>query len=66
MNNPVVRPYPEQFATTPDLLHVVIPRLEIIAEMAVRGEHDALNDVCLAVACVADAIGTAQLAVVDP
>jgi hypothetical protein len=41
---------------------VVIPRLEIIAEMAVRGEHDALNDVCLSVACVADAIGSAQLA----
>jgi hypothetical protein len=62
MKNPAVRSYPEQFATTPDLLHVVIPRIEIIAEMAVRDERDALNDVCLAVACVADAIGSAQLA----
>ncbi len=62
MKDPEVRSYPEQFATTPDLLHVVIPRIEIIAEMAVRDERDALNDVCLAVACVADAIGSAQLA----
>jgi hypothetical protein len=53
--------YPEQFATTPDLLHVAIPRVEIIAEMAVRGEQETLDDVCLAVALVADAIGTAQL-----
>jgi hypothetical protein len=53
--------YPEQFATTPDLLHVAIPRAEIIAEMATRGEQEALDDVCLAVAVIADAIGTAQL-----
>lgn len=59
MKEPAVRPYPGQFATTSDLLHVVIPRLEIVAEMALRGEHDALNDVCLAVATVADAIGNA-------
>jgi len=62
MNNRVDQSvYPEQFAITPDLLHVVIPRLEIVAEMAVRGEDDTLNDVCLAVAVVADAIGSAQL-----
>jgi len=53
--------YPEQFATTPDLLHVVIPRQEIIAEMAVRGQDDTLNDVCLAVAVVAEAISHAQV-----
>jgi hypothetical protein len=53
--------YPGQFATTPDLLNVAIPRVEIIAEMTVRGEQQALDDVCLAVALVADAIGTAQL-----
>ena len=58
--NPVVKPYPGQFSTTPDLLHVAIPRVEIIAEMAVRGEHETLNDICLAVALVADAIGSAQ------
>ena len=61
MNNRVVKHYPEQFVTTPDLLHVVIPRVEIVAEMAVRGEDHTLNDVCLAVAVVADAIGSAQL-----
>lgn len=53
--------YLDQFATTPDLLHVAIPRMEIVAEMAARGEHVALNDVCLAVAIVADAIGNARL-----
>ena len=60
MSYPVARNYPEQFATTPDLLHVVIPRVEIIAEMTLRGEEEALNDVCLAVAAVADAIGMAM------
>lgn len=52
--------YPEQFAVTPDLLHVVIPRAEIVAEMRARGEHRTLNDVCLAVAVVADVIAAAQ------
>ncbi len=59
--NSTTRAYPEQFATTPDLLHVAVPRMEIIAEMAVRGEQQTLDDVCLAVALVADAIGIAQL-----
>ncbi|MGD8416509.1 MAG: hypothetical protein PVH91_05585 [Pseudomonadales bacterium] len=59
MSHPVARNYPEQFTTTPDLLHVVIPRGEIVAEMTLRGEDEALNDVCLAVAIVAEAIGTA-------
>ncbi len=48
------RTYNGQFDTCPDPLFVAIPRLEILTEMAVRGEHDALNDVCLAVAVVAD------------
>lgn len=59
MSYPVAKNYPEQFATTPDLLHVVIPRNEIIAEMSLRGEDETLNDVCLAVAVVADVIGLA-------
>ncbi|MGE0623087.1 MAG: hypothetical protein AB7I04_11425 [Pseudomonadales bacterium] len=59
MTYPVARNYPDQFATTPDLLHVVIPRSEIVAEMTLRGEDETLNDVCLAVAVVADVIGTA-------
>ena len=65
MSYPVARNYPEQFATTPDLLHVVIPRNEIIAEMSLRGEDETLNDVCLAVAVVADALGLAAAAVND-
>jgi hypothetical protein len=60
MNQSVARKYPEQFATTPDLLHVVIPRHEIISEMSLRGEDETLNDVCLAVAVVADAVGLAM------
>jgi len=59
--NPTAKQYPDQFATTPDLLHVAIPRMEIIAEMAVRGEQETLDDICLAVALVADAVGLAQL-----
>ena len=59
MSYPVARNYPDQFATTPDLLHVVIPRAEIVAEMTLRGEDETLNDVCLAVAVVADVIGAA-------
>ena len=65
MSYPVARKYPEQFATTSDLLHVVIPRNEIIAEMSLRGEDETLNDVCLAVAVVADALGLAVAAVND-
>jgi hypothetical protein len=45
---------------TDDLLHVTIPREEIVAEMLARGEQDTLNAVCLAVAIVADAISNAQ------
>ena len=60
MSNPDTPSYPEQFATTPDLLHVVIPRMEIIAEMTRRGEDETLNDVCLAVAIVADVICSAM------
>jgi hypothetical protein len=60
MTQPVARNYPEQFATTPDLLHVAIPRAEIITEMTVRGEHQTLNDVCLAVAVVADVLSLAM------
>jgi hypothetical protein len=53
--------YPEQFDATPDLLHVAIPRSEIIAEMALRGENETLNDLCLAVAVVADLLATADI-----
>ena len=62
MSQPVARNYPEQFATTPDLLHVAIPRHEILSEMSLRGEDEALSDVCLAVAVVADVLGLAMAA----
>ena len=35
-------------------------RAEIVAEMSARGEQHTLNDVCLAVAVVADVISCAQ------
>ena len=57
---PFRRTYPDQFCGCFDLLQVVIPRMEIVAEMATRGEQEALNDVCLAVAVVADAVANAQ------
>ena len=59
------RIYGGQFAVTPDLLHVTIPQQEIVAEMLRRGEQEALNDVCLAVAVVADAIACAQALCVE-
>jgi hypothetical protein len=53
------RYYTGQFAVTPDLLHVTIPQVEIIQAMTARGEQATLNDICLSVAVVADAIGAA-------
>lgn len=58
--------YPGQFSTAPDPLHLAIPRMEIVAEMALRGEHEALNDACLAVALTADAVANAKLVAGDP
>ena len=52
--------YPGQFELAPDNLHVAIPRVEIVAEMAFRGEEAALNDVCLAVTVIADALDAAR------
>jgi hypothetical protein len=51
-------PYPGQFERLPDSLFVAIPRKEIVREMARRGDEPALNDVCLAVAVVAEAMAT--------
>ena len=59
------RYYSGQFAVTPDLLHVTVPQAEIVAEMIKRGEQETLNDICLAVAVVADAIGSAQALLVE-
>lgn len=57
--------YRGQFATTPDYVHVTIPQHEIVAEMAQRGEAETLNNVCLAVAVVADLISQATTASVE-
>ncbi|XOV81572.1 MAG: hypothetical protein ACFHXK_11880 [bacterium] len=59
------RYYSGQFAVTPDLLHVTVPQAEIVTEMTRRGETETLNDICLAVAIVADAIVAAQALVVN-
>jgi hypothetical protein len=59
------RYYNGQFAVTPDLLHVTVPQVEIVTEMSKRGETETLNDICLAVAVVADAIIAAQALVVN-
>ena len=59
------RYYSGQFAVTPDLLHVTVPQPEIVAEMLKRGEQETLNDICLSVAVVADAIASAQSLLVE-
>ncbi len=51
--------YPGQFNLMPDPLFVAIPRGEIIAQMGCRGNEQTLNDVCLAVAVIADAMDSA-------
>ena len=61
MKNTLSR-YPGQFEQSPDALFVAIPRVEIISEMARRGDDRALNDVCLAVAIVAEAMNAARVA----
>jgi hypothetical protein len=62
MKKDALSPYPGQFDASPDVLYVAIPRVEIISEMARRGDERALNDVCLAVAMVAEALNAAFLA----
>jgi hypothetical protein len=52
--------YPEQFEGSPDLLHIAIPRSEIIGEMAHRGSARTLEDVCFAVAITAQLLGAAM------
>jgi hypothetical protein len=44
---------------------VTIPQFEIVEQMAVRGEDATLNDICLAVAVVADALHSARTAPVE-
>ncbi len=62
----ITETYPGQFSTAPDPLFLAIPRMEIVAEMALRGEHEALNDACLAVALAADALANAGMLMGDP
>lgn len=56
--------YHDQFVAPNDLMIVAIPQREIVKAMACHGEHETLNDVCLAVAVVAEAIDAAQAAAV--
>jgi hypothetical protein len=56
------RYYTDQFSVPPDLLHIMIPQNEVIDRMLAGGEQETLNDICLAVAVVADSITAAQLA----
>ena len=53
-------PYPGQFATVPDLLFIAIPRMDIMAEILVRGESRVLEDLYRSVAVIADAVGAAM------
>ncbi|MEM7080017.1 MAG: hypothetical protein AAF513_15455, partial [Pseudomonadota bacterium] len=62
---PLVRVYVDQFTLTPDLLHVTLPQPEIVKEMHKRSETAVINDVCLAVAVVADAILAAHSQATD-
>jgi len=52
--------YKGQFATMTDSLEIAIPRDEIIAAMLEQGEKRVLDNVCLAVALIADAIEAAR------
>lgn len=52
--------YPGQFEQSPDLLFVAISREEIVHAMSKQGDEAALNDVCLSVAIVADAVDSAM------
>ncbi|MBV1907527.1 MAG: hypothetical protein KUG75_15750 [Pseudomonadales bacterium] len=52
--------YPGQFEQSPDLLFVAISREEIVHAMSNQGDEEALNDVCLSVAIVADCIDSAM------
>jgi len=53
-------PYPGQFASVPDLLFVAVPRMDIMAEILVRGEQRTLHDLYLAVGVIAEAVGAAM------
>ena len=59
------RYYDGQFAVLDDLLIVAIPQREIVEAMVTNGEQQALNDVCLSVAVVAEAIAAAQTSAVS-
>ncbi len=54
--------YAGQFLVAADILHIAIPRSEIIAEMRRWGEERAIDHVCMAVAIVVDALENARSA----
>lgn len=53
--------YPHQFTLAPDPLYIAIPKAEIVAAMKERGEEDVIDDVCVAVAVIVDALEAARL-----
>lgn len=53
--------YPNHFTLAPDPLYIAIPKVEIVAAMKARGEEDVIDDVCVAVAVIVDALEAARL-----
>ena len=52
--------YADQFTPMPDLLHIAISRSEIMAAMRQAGEDTTIDQVCMAVAVVVDALENAR------
>lgn len=58
----MIEQYKDQFAPMPDLLHIAISRSEIMAAMRHTGEDTTIDQVCMAVAVVVDALESARQA----
>ncbi len=59
-DRPAIEAYPGQFQLPPDVLHIAIPRGDIVEEMRRNGEEATVDRVCLAVAVVVDALESAR------
>ena len=55
------RSYPGQFAQAPDPYFVALSPREIMSHIQSAGEAPALNDLCLSVAAVAEAMAFARV-----
>lgn len=56
----MIEQYTDQFTPMPDLLHIAISRSEIMAAMRSAGEDATIDQVCMAVAVVVDALESAR------